>query len=185
MLTITIPEQEFYDESTETFVKKETITLQLEHSLLSLSKWESKVGKPFLAPGQKSKTEVMTYVFSMILTPDVPESIMLRFTEENYAAVVAYIDSPQSATTFQDLTQEKNSKRTEIITSELIYYWMTVANIPFSCETWHLNRLFALIRIHNIKNSKDKKLSKSSKAAMIQQRNALNAQRKAQMNSTG
>lgn len=185
MLTIDIPGADFFDEENSMFTRVEPIKIEFEHSLVSLSKWEAEVGKPFLAPGEKTKEEILLYIQCMIVTPVIPENIMTRFTDKHYFLINTYIDSPQSATTFYDLTAQKNTKRKEIITTELIYYWMILASIPFECETWHLNRLFSLIRIHNIKNSKDKRLDKSDKAAMIQQRNALNEQRRAQMNSNG
>lgn len=180
MLRITIAGDEFYDEITETFSTVGDVVLDLEHSLLSLSKWESKFKKPFLIPGQKSTKEVLDYVLTMILTPDPPENVLERLSEENIIRINEYLESTESATTFGQAN--KTSGRGEIVTAELIYYWMLASNIPFECETWHLNRLFALIRICSIKNSKPKKMSHNEIAA---RNRALNEQRRAHLGTSG
>lgn len=183
MLTITIPGNEFFDETTQEFVSSESVTLQLEHSLVSLSKWESKYQRPFLGPDQKTDEEVLGYIRAMILTENYQEDCLGRLTQENIDSINDYINSPQSGTTFKDpFTQKKLSRNTEIISAELIYYWLVAFNIPFDCETWHINRLFALIRICNIKNSKPKKMSRSE---MLAQRQMLNEQRKSQLGTSG
>jgi hypothetical protein len=180
MLTIKLVGDELFNEESEEFLTVGDLVLEIEHSLVSLSKWESKFEKPFLGTEEKTNEEVYEYLKLMILTPDVPDDILTRFTQDNIIEINEYIDSPQSATTFGEMP--KTRARGETITSELIYYWMVVFNIPFECETWHLNRLFSLIRICNIKNSKPKKMSKSS----IAQRNRdLNNQRRAQLGSKG
>lgn len=180
MLKVVVRGDEFYDEAAERFVSVGDVSLDLEHSLISLSKWESKHEKPFLSPGKKSTEEVLDYIKFMIITTNVPSDILSKFSSENILAVQAYIDSSQSATTFGAMPQTRG--RGETITAELIYYWMVAFNIPFECETWHLNRLFALIRICNIKNSKSKKMSRTELAARNRE---LNAQRKAQLGTTG
>ena len=180
MLKITIAAEEFYDETTEKFSSVGGIDLELEHSLISLSKWESEFEKPFLTAGTKTNEEVLSYVKMMILTSDFPPEIVSRFTSDDLEKVNAYIDSKQSATTFNNTLQSRG--RGETITAELIYYWMVTFNIPFECELWHLNRLFALIRICNLKNSKPKKMSKSEIAARNRQ---LNAERRQQLGTTG
>lgn len=183
MLTITVSGEEFWDAVTETFSTFEDITLELEHSLISLSKWESKYKKAFLGPEAKSTEEVLEYIRFMILTPDFPPEIIGRLSPENLTEINEYLESSESATTFANVRHPKG--RTEIITAELIYFWMVSYQIPFECQHWHLNRLFALVRICNIKNSKDKKMSKNERAAMMQERRNLNAQRKAQLGTTG
>lgn len=180
MLEILIKGTESFDETTATFSDADSITIELEHSLVSLSKWESKHKKPFLGPSTKSTEEVMDYINSMIITKDVPLDILSRFSPDNFSVINAYIDSPQTATTFGEMP--KYTGRRETITAELIYYWMVAFNIPFSCETWHLNRLFALIRICNVKQSKPKKMSRSQ---LAQRNRDLNAQRRAQLGSAG
>ena len=180
MLTITIPGTELYDKKTKEFSTVGEFVLELEHSLISLSKWESKFQKPFLAAGEKSVEEIAEYLLLMILTPVYPSDIIDRMSKENIDEINNYIESPESATTFGDMP--KTPGRGETITSELIYYWMVTFNIPFACENWHLNRLFALVRICNIKQGKPKKMTRGQ----IAQRNRdLNARRRAELGSSG
>lgn len=182
MLTIIVPAIEFYDEASEEFIYSDEVVLELEHSLASLSKWESKFRKPFLGIEDKTDEEVIGYIEAMTLSNNFAPDIAQRLTQEQVVSINEYIASPESATTFSDTGQSSGRGRSEIITSELIYYWMTAYNIPFECENWHLNRLFALLRICNIKNSKEKKMSR--RAAAAQQR-SLNAQRRAQLGTSG
>ena len=180
MLKILVPGEEYFDERTESFETVGDFELELEHSLLSLSKWESKHQKPFLGPRDKTPEEIFSYIESMVLNPIYPEDIFFRLTEANLDTINAYIESKESATTFGSMPERRG--RGEVITAELIYYWMVAFNIPFQCECWHLNRLFALVRICNIKNAKPKRMSRSE----IAHRNReLNAQRRAQYNTTG
>jgi hypothetical protein len=180
VLKLVVPETEYYDEEKEEFSTEPEVELVLEHSLVSLSKWESKYKKPFLG-SSKSGEELLYYIEVMIVSPlYAPGEILHRLSEENYESINAYVDSPESATTFGEMPERKG--RGETITAELIYYWMVAFNIPFECESWHLNRLFALIRICNIKNSPPKKMSKQE----VSRRYAdLNAQRKAQLGTRG
>jgi hypothetical protein len=180
MLRITIPDTELFDEVTQSFSIVEGSVLELEHSLISLSKWESEFQVPFLGPAQKTTKQVLDYIKAMILTPEFPPDVISRLSPTNLTQINEYIESKQSATTFGSMP--KQNGRPEIITSELIYYWMVAFNIPFECETWHLNRLFSLIRICNVKNSKPTKMSKNQ---LAQRNRDLNAQRRAQLNSTG
>lgn len=180
MLKIIVPGIEYFNEETEEFSSIDDFELELEHSLISLSKWESKYQRPFLSNSDKTPEEIISYVEAMILTPNYPENLFQRFTNENFAQINRYIESKESATTFGEMPERKG--RGETITSELIYYWMVAFSIPFECERWHLNRLFSLIRICNIKNSKPKKMSHSEIAARNRE---LNAQRRAQYNTRG
>lgn len=180
MLTITVPGLEVYDEETETFSTIGDIQLQFEHSLLSLSKWESEYQKPFLGKEEKTAEELLGYVKAMIVTPNFPPDIFSKLTQKNLDEINDYINSKQSATTFGQMPETKG--RGETITSELIYYWMVAFNIPFEVETWHLNRLFSLIRICNVKQSKPKKIPKNQIAARNRE---LNAQRKQQLGTSG
>lgn len=180
MLQITIPSVEQWDERTEEFVYTKEITLQLEHSLVSLSKWESKWCKAFLSKKEKTNEEVIDYVKCMTLTKNVDSTVYQNLTSENIEMIRQYIDAPMTATTFFE--DKSGSGNNEIVTSELVYYWMIAANIPFECQKWHLNRLLTLIRVCNIKNSPPKKRSKRE----IMSRNAaLNAARRKQLNSKG
>lgn len=180
MLKLTVLGTEYYNEETETFETVGDIDLELEHSLVSLSKWESKFKKPFLTNEHKSTEETLYYIEVMIISPIYYSDILLRLSEENFAQINDYIESTESATTFGMMPERKG--RGEVITSELIYYWMVSFTIPFECEYWHLNRLFALIRICNIKNSPAKNMSRHEIASRNRD---LNAKRRAQYNTSG
>jgi hypothetical protein len=180
MLTIVVGATDVYDESADKFNTQGGVELQLEHSLVSLSKWESEFEKPFLGKNEKTTEEVLAYISYMILTPNPPGDFLQRVSKENLEAINTYIDRKMTATWFSDQPGAPGSR--EVITSELVYYWMTVFQIPFECENWHLNRLFTLIRICNIKQSKPKKMSRAEVAARNRE---LNAQRKAQLDTTG
>lgn len=179
MLTITIPSVEMWDEKHEQFVYIQETTLDLEHSLVSLSKWESKWEKPFLSSKDKTEEEVSDYIKCMTLTPNVNPIVYTCLTADNISTITNYINAPMTATTFNDTS---NRPGRETITAELIYYWMIALNIPFECQGWHLNRLLTLIKVCNIKNTPPKKRSKRD----IMSRNAaLNAARKKQLNTRG
>jgi hypothetical protein len=180
MLTIVVPGVEMFDEQDQVFVTRDDVTLELEHSLVSLSKWESIFEKPFLGKDEKSTEEILAYVKAMTLTPNVSEELFLKLSEGNVNDINAYIDAKMSATWFSEAPGAPPSR--DVITSELIYYWMVTFQIPFVCETWHLNRLFTLIRVCNIKQAKPKKMSRSEIAARNRE---LNAQRRAQLGTTG
>lgn len=182
MLTIEIPiSPEGWDEAKQEFVESRTQTLQLEHSLISLSKWESKWHKPFLSTKEMTDEETLDYIKCMTLTKNVKPNVYNHITRENMNEVVNYIGDPMTATTFNK--DNKGANNRETVTSELIYYWMIASNIPFDpCQKWHLNRLITLIRVCGIKNTPPKKRSRRE----IMSRNAaLNASRRQQMNSKG
>ena len=186
MLQITIPAavSEEFDERTSEFIYttlcKEQ-TLQLEHSLVSLSKWESKWCKSFLSRmTKKSEEEIIDYIKCMTLTQNVNPEVYNHLTKENLEQIEKYIDAPMTATVFSEDKTSKGGR--EVVTAELIYYWMISLNIPFECQKWHLNRLITLIRVCNIKNSPPKKRSRRD----IMSRNAqLNAARRQQLNTRG
>lgn len=180
MLTITIPAKEFWDETKQEFVYVDETILSLEHSLISISKWESRWQKPFLSKDKKTQEETVDYIRCMTLTRNLNSAVYNGLTQENYKAIDEYISSPMSATWFREDSASKRSS--EQITSELIYYWMVALGIPFECEKWHLNRLLTLIRICNIKNQPTKK---HSKREIMNQNAALNAARRAQIRSKG
>lgn len=180
MLTIVVPGVEMFDEKSQEFVTKDDVTLELEHSLVSLSKWESIYEKPFLGKDEKGVDEVLDYIKLMTLTPNVPEGTFLKLSEANILAINGYIDAKMTATWFQDPPGAPQSR--DVITSELIYYWLISFNIPFECETWHLNRLFTLIRVCNVKQAKPKKMSRGEIAARNRE---INAQRRKQLGTTG
>lgn len=178
MLLLTIPPIEMFNEKTSEFVYSKETKISLEHSLVSLSKWESRWNKPFLSKNNKTLEETIDYIRCMTITQNVDPEVYFRLTDENINTINKYIESPMTATTFSD---NGHSSR-EIITSELIYYWMISLNIPMECQKWHLNRLLTLIRVCNIKNAPAKKMSRRE----IMNRNAaLNAARRKKLNSTG
>ena len=180
MLQITVPALEGWDESKQEFVSYKAQTLQLEHSLIAISKWESKWHKPFLVKDQKTREETLDYIKCMTITQNVDPEVYHRLTQENIDEINAYIDNPMTATTFSD---EQNSKPSrEIITSELIDYWMIANNIPVEFRKWHLNRLITLIKICSVKNAP---LKKQSKKEIMSRNAALNAERRKRLNSKG
>jgi hypothetical protein len=166
MLTIVVPGIEFYNEKTEEFVGAPAFSLELEHSLVSLSKWESKFEKPFLSSTEKTTEEMLAYN---------------RLSKENIEAINAYIDAKMSATWFNDPPGAPKRGR-EVITAELIYYWMIAFNIPIQFEMWHLNRLFTLIKICSIKQTKPQKMPRNE---VLARNRALNDQRRAALGTSG
>ena len=179
MLLLTIPAAELFDNKTQEFIKIPEYRLQMEHSLVSLSKWESKWKKPFLSKIPKTAAETIDYIRCMTITQNVDPKVYNSLTSKNIQQINEYIDEPMTATTFNETN---NTSNREIVTSELIYYWMFSLNIPMECQKWHLNRLLTLIRVCNIKNQPPKKMSRRD----IMNRNAaLNAARRSKLNSKG
>ena len=181
MLQIKVPGREAWDEKTEQFISFPDTVLSLEHSLISISKWESKWHIPFLGKGQKTPEQINDYVKCMTITPNVKDEVYSCLTTQNLNDIMAYIDDPMTATTVKEREGGRRMSR-EIVTSELIYYWMVALQIPFECQKWHINRLMMLIQICEIKNQPDKKMSKRSTA---QQNAALNAARRGKAHSRG
>lgn len=180
MLRITIPEIEQYNEETEEFIISKAQVLQLEHSLVSLSKWESKWCKPFLTKKEKTVEESIDYVRCMTLTQNVDPEVYTRITPDIVDRVAKYIEAPMTATTFSSKSNQPTSH--EVVTAELIYYWMIAYNIPFECQKWHLNKLMTLINVCSIKNEPPKKMGKK---ALMNRNTALNAARRQSLNTKG
>ena len=181
MLQLVVPmEPEMWDEVNEVFIPPKTVTLQLEHSLVSLSKWESKWCKPFLSNKGLTDEESLDYIKCMAISKNVNPEVFDHFTKENVKAVIDYINAPMTATTFSKESNGKTNK--EIVTSELIYYWMIAYNIPSEYQKWHLNRLLTLIRVCGIKNAPPKKMGKGE---IMRNNAALNAARRAKLHSKG
>ena len=188
MLTITIPPKEYFDESKGEFVNlgnKKDVVLELEHSLISLKKWESKWKVPFLEKNPpKTNEQTMDYIRCMTITKNVPPDVYDRIPNEIFPQILNYIQDPMTATWFSNApqTQTKQKNKPEILTSEIIYYKMISHNIPMECQKWHLNSLITLIRVFNLKNSNPKKMNKKD---MLAERKAMNKTRREAARSKG
>ena len=180
MLKITIPARLLYDEVNNQFFETKEQKLCLEHSLVSISKWESTWCKPFISKGKKTAVETIDYIKCMTLTQNVDPKVYYAITDDIIEQVNAYIDAPMTATRFSN--EGRGRPNREVITSEIIYYWMIALGIPEKYEKWHLNRLLTLIRVCNIKNQPPKKMSMGE---TMKQYAALNAARRKQLNSKG
>lgn len=179
MLELEIPAVEFFDDDKQEFVQLKPVTLRLEHSLVSVSKWEAKWKKPFLSSKGLTREESIDYVKCMTINQHVDPLAYTVLDASHMAKVNEYISEERTATTFNDRGGPPNR---QVVTSELVYYWMAQYNIPFECQKWHLSRLMTLIRIASIKNAPEKKMSKRAVLARNQQ---LNAARRKAMNTRG
>ena len=179
MLTIHVVGGELYDEDRNEFINGFEGDLELEHSLVALSKWESKWHVPYLGNEKLTPDQVLDYVKCMTLNEIDPVAYS-HLTLENIQAIKEYIENKMTATTFVET--EGSSPDRGVVTSELVYYWMVALQIPFECQHWHLHRLLTLIRVCNVKNQPDKKMST---AATLRQNQALNAARRAKYHSRG
>lgn len=180
MLNITIPKSEQWDEINQEFVYVKEQNLQLEHSLVSLSKWESKWCKPFLSKEDKTLEETTDYIRCMTITQNIDSKVYNYIPDSVIEEVYKYIDLPMTATRFTE--QERGRNNGEQVTAELIYYWMIALNIPMECQKWHLNRLLTLIKVCSIKNQPPKKMSKRQ---IMSNNSALNASRRKMHNTKG
>lgn len=182
MLQLHIPAREYFDDETQEFKTLKDTVLQLEHSLISISKWESKWKKPFLSNEMRTLEESRDYVRCMTLNSNVQDLTYDLLTQEDFAKVKEYIDDKMTATWFNRDQEKKGTGRGPTITSELIYYWMISYNIPFECQKWHLNRLLTLIEVCEIKNTPPKKMSKKE---LYARNKALNDARRKKMGTKG
>lgn len=181
MLQIQIPvTQEYWDEENEVFIPPKVKILQLEHSLVSLSKWESKWHKAFLAQREKTSEEILDYIKCMTLTRNVDQEVYNHVTKENVKQIIDYIYNPMTATHMRD--DENGKKSRDVVTSELIYYWMIALNVPVEFEKWHLNRLMTLIKVCKIKSEPEKNRPRGD---VIRDYAALNEARRKELNSKG
>lgn len=181
MLELEIPAKEMYNEDTNEFLYSKPTILRLEHSLVSISKWEAKWKKPFLLKGYEfPREEMVDYIRCMTINQNVDPMTYKLLTRKEFEKVNAYIEDELTATKFSNLNSRPN---TQVVTSELVYYWMTVHNIPFECQKWHFSRLMTLIQICSIKNNPDS--NKMSKQAILAQNRALNAKRRKNLKTRG
>ena len=189
MLILKVPDIEVYNNETNKFTNIKGTTLQLEHSLVSLSKWEAKWNKPFLTKDEKTKDEIRDYIRFMTITQNVDPELYTHLPDKFIKEINDYIEASMTATWFSDKQDPKTSK--EVITAEIIYYWMITQNIPIEFQKWHLNRLMTLIRVCSIKNkeaednAKHKGKHRRPNKQAIASRNAINEARRAQLNSKG
>lgn len=180
MLSIKIQGTEQWDSLREEFVYTRPTVLSLEHSLVSVSKWEARWGRSFFAEPPATRTERLDYVRCMTTTQNVPPEVYTSMTARELSAIENYIAAPMTAT---KITEPKQSRgRGPTITSELVYYWMIEFGIPFECQKWHLNRLMILIRICEVKSRPAKKKSMND---IMRDNTALNKKRRAMLNSKG
>lgn len=183
MLRIVVPACEFYDESSEEFIEVKEQTLLMEHSLISISKWEAKWRKPYFSKDKKTPAEIYDYFRCMTVNPSqVDPRVYQMLTKENMEEIAAYIENPMTATTINQNQNALGGKQ-PVVTSELIYYYMIAQNIPVEFEKWHINRLLTLIKVCAIKNDPNPK--KMSRSAIAKQNKALNAARRKRLGTKG
>lgn len=180
MLRIFVKGRELFDERTNEFISTKDTVLQLEHSLISLSKWESRWHKPFLSNTNKTEEEMIDYIRCMTIMQNVDPAIYYGLSTKNIIEIKSYMEDPMTATWFSEKDNPKSRQKT--ITAELIYYWMISLGIPIELEKWHLNRLLILIRVCNAENSPKKKMRKND---IFRQNASLNQMRRQMMNSNG
>lgn len=186
MLQINVVMREDYDEERQEFVE-ETWPLVLEHSLVSLSKWESEFEKPFLSSDEKTPDEIMAYIVMMDLSPETPPEVFSNISNEQYNQINDYINAKRSATWFNEL-EKPNKRNTQTVTSELIYYWLTTYEIPWEAQYWHLSRLFTLIKVFGAERSQHdttNKKKRTSAESLAAERRRLNAERRKQLGTSG
>lgn len=185
MLELYIPETELYDERAGIFINVKETLLRLEHSLVSISKWEAKWHKPFMHSSEKTREELIDYVRCMTLSQNVNPNVYLCITDDHLIQINDYIQDPMTATWFSDIQNGKQlgyKYSGQIVTSELVYFWMISYNIPVEFQKWHFNRLMTLIKVCDEKNKDPKKMSKKD---IIERNKRLNEARRKASGSKG
>jgi hypothetical protein len=180
MLLLSIAVTEGFDEISSEFVDVETVDVELEHSLVSLSKWECKYEKPFLGEETKAEAELLDYIKMMIIGPVPPDDVFQKLSQGNIETIERYINAKMTATWFSN--DQNPSVNREVVTAEIIYYWMISHGVPFECQHWHLNRLLTLIKVCNLKNQPKKNMSRAEAASM---QSDLNQRRRAELGTRG
>ena len=185
MLTITVPSMRLWHTKKEEFIYTKECTLNLEHSLVSISKWEAKWHVPFLSDEKKTNAQTIDYIKFMTLTQNVDDLVYEALTKENLEKITNYIENTMTATWFSEpKNKPPGPVKKEVITSELIYYWMIALEIPFECQKWHLNRLLVLVKVCNAK-AKAANQKKSNKKATLSNNAELNAARRKALGTSG
>lgn len=184
MLTVQVQSPEAFDDN-KGFFREVDFALDLEHSLVSLSKWESKHQIPFLGSKGKTDEQVLDYVKFMTISPDVSPEIYEHLTQANYDEITNYINLKMTATWFAETPGSATKNRQEVITAEVIYYWLIALNIPFEVQTWHLNRLITLVKVCNEKNKPADAKKPKMNGDRAAQRRALNEARRREHKTTG
>lgn len=184
MLKITIQTSpECWDDEKEEFVEPKSTTIQLEHSLVSLSKWEAKWNKPFLSKDIRTTEETLDYIRCMTITQNVDPSIYRMLTDEQIKEVNEYIEAPMTATWFSEREKRKGGKGAQKqVTNELIYSWMFSFNVPMECQKWHLNRLLTLLKVCELENKQPEQMGRKN---VLKQNASVNAMRRKRLNTRG
>lgn len=183
MLQIQVPAREYFDPNTSEFIEIKGLTLVMEHSLISISKWEEKWHKPYLSKTPKTREETLDYLRCMTIHPTNVDPIIYRsLTSENLEAINKYIEDPMTATTIREMDKERSGKN-RIVTAEVIYSWMISLNIDKEYEKWHINKLITLIRVCSIENNPNPK--KMSRSAIARQNRSINKARRAKYGTRG
>lgn len=179
MLTIIVPESELYDERNNEFIQVKEQTIVLEHSLVSIAKWESKWKKSYISSTDKTLEEILDYIKCMTITKNVNPIIYKSLNKDALKAIKDYMDDPMTATFFSEIPSKGGKS---VITAEVVYYWMISLGIPFECQKWHFNRLMALIKVCDLKQNPGKKMSRRE---ILTRNQALNEERKRKYNTKG
>lgn len=183
MLSIIIPENEYWNPFKEEFIYTKKTVLNLEHSLISVAKWEGEYQKSFFDENKHSMEEIMNYIKCMTLDKGVDESVYLGINQEILATILAYMNKPMTAATFNDKQRRRPGRSGEKTTAETLYWMMAELGIPYDpCEKWHINRLFALIHFCQVKQTPGKKMPKDK---ILSDNMSLNALRRAKLNTKG
>lgn len=181
MLLLTLPAERGFNEETEEFVNFPEVTLRLEHSLISIHKWEAKWHKSYLDNKHFTIEEQLDYIRCMSLDPNLDLNTIRRLRKEDLIKIREYIADPMTATTIKHRNNRPNNTG-QFVTAELIYYWMTEFGIPFECNKWHINQLLALIEICSVKQNPGKKMNRQEAAMM---RASANEARRRRLGSRG
>ena len=178
MLQLKLPKIRLFKEATEEYVYYEPLTVKLEHSLISIQRWESKWHKSFLSAESLTQEELFDYIRCMSLNPDIDPTFVSRLTPDDFNKIREYMNEPMTATVIH--RSKPRGGRPPIITAELIYYWMTAYNIPFECSKWHIKQLLTLVEVCSVKSNPGGKTRGTAA-----ERAAMNKARRAKTGSKG